>query len=159
MNIRDAKTLARKHMKEHGLFEMGYKLKFDQAKRRFGQCSYRTKTISISQPLTLLNEKSHVNDTILHEIAHALTPGAHHGRQWKLKAAEIGANPEMYYDKTVNQPAPKYVGFCSNGHEHKRQRATRHMKNQTTACRTCCDDFNRGRYSADYTIVWLSVVN
>ena len=154
MNTRDAKTLARKLMNEHGLLKEGWVFQFDGAKRRFGQCRYRTKTISLSEPLTLLNQKEKVTDTILHEIAHALTQGAHHGPVWKAKAIEIGANPETYYDNSVNEPAPRYIGLCPNGHSHKLIRLSKGAKRGTQACGRCCSTLNRGRYSADYTIKW-----
>ena len=37
-----------------------------------------------------------ISDTILHEIAHALTQGAGHGPRWKRKCIEIGAKSEQY---------------------------------------------------------------
>ena len=54
---------------------MGYRFKFDNAKRRFGQCSYTNKRISLSKPLSSNNLDNffQINDTILHEIAHALS--------------------------------------------------------------------------------------
>lgn len=154
MNTRDAKTLANKLMREHELKQNGWVFKFDQAKRRFGQCDYRNKTISLSEPLTLLNPKSQINDTILHEIAHALTPGAHHGARWKSKAAEIGADPSRCYDSSVVQPEAKYIGVCPNGHEHTAMRMTRGMRTTSTACGICCN----GRYNAEFIIAWQSVV-
>ena len=52
---------------------IGYRFKFDNAKRRFGQCSYTDKRISLSKPLASNNLDNffQINDTILHEIAHA----------------------------------------------------------------------------------------
>ena len=54
---------------------IGYSFKFDNAKRRFGQCSYTDKRISLSKPLASNNLDNffQINDTILHEIAHALS--------------------------------------------------------------------------------------
>ena len=154
MNTRDAKTLANKLMTQHGLKQVGWIFQFDNAERRFGQCRYRSKTISLSEPLTLLNPKSQVQDTILHEIAHALAPGAHHGPRWKAKAREIGATPETYYGEAVNKPAPKYIGTCPNGHEHTLMRRSRAMERGTQACGVCCKELNFGRYSSQYVIVW-----
>ena len=54
-----------------------------EQKKRFGQCDRTTKTISLSKELTRINDISKVKDTILHEIAHALTKGGHN-REWKL---------------------------------------------------------------------------
>ena len=60
---------------------------------RLGQCNYDKKTIAVSQwVFTDLNEQ--VEDTILHEIAHALVgPGKGHDLKWKTVARNIGAVP------------------------------------------------------------------
>ncbi len=42
--------------------------------------------------ITLTKEK--ILDTILHEIAHSLTPNHHHDHIWKRKAISIGCNGE-----------------------------------------------------------------
>jgi predicted SprT family Zn-dependent metalloprotease len=70
--------------------KLGYKFKFDNAKRRFGYCSYTDKEISLSKPLCEynLNNFYQINDTILHEIAHALSykihgrRGSGHCKRW-----------------------------------------------------------------------------
>ena len=41
---------------------IGYSFKFDNAKRRFGQCSYRRKEISLSKPLATNNKSIHVQN-------------------------------------------------------------------------------------------------
>jgi len=55
--------------------------------RWMGYCSWSTKTIYVDwHP-----RQNTVRQTILHEIAHALTPGDHdHGREWLNKASDIG---------------------------------------------------------------------
>jgi hypothetical protein len=42
-------------MRRHGLFEAGWRFRFDHARRRFGCCRYGPKLITLSRPLTLLN--------------------------------------------------------------------------------------------------------
>ena len=44
---------------------------FDRAIRRFGNCNYTKRQISLSAKLTLLNDEPVVRETLLHEIAHA----------------------------------------------------------------------------------------
>jgi SprT-like family protein len=60
-----------------------WSLVFRQARSSFGICDGRQKRITISAPLTLLNDIDEVRNTILHEIAHALTTDRGHGRLWK----------------------------------------------------------------------------
>jgi len=93
MNIWDARILADRLMAEHGLCAAGWKFRWDRATRRFGSCHHTRRTISLSLPLVRLNSESQVRDTMLHEIAHALTPGDGHGRRWKDKCRQIGARP------------------------------------------------------------------
>jgi predicted SprT family Zn-dependent metalloprotease len=96
--------LARELMIRHGLAD--WKFQFDHARRRFGSCQYGRKLITLSRPLTLLNDPEQVRDTVLHEIAHALTPGGGHGARWKARCLEIGARPaRCYTDQAVRSPA------------------------------------------------------
>lgn len=112
MDLHIAETLAKQLMCQHGL---GYWIfEFDRSKKRFGACDYRRKVVSLSRALVEVNIEKEVRDTILHEIAHALTPGDHHGYRWQLKAREIGARPERCYtDETTVLPKPKYIGICT----------------------------------------------
>ena len=106
MHPYDAQELARELMRRHGLFEAGWRFWFDHARRRFGCCHYGRKVITLSRSLTLLNAEPEVRDTLLHEIAHALTPGDGHGRKWRAKCREIGARPaRCYADGAVVSPA------------------------------------------------------
>ncbi len=92
MNLDDARALAEAWIEQHGLH--GWRFTFDRAVRRFGQCDYLRRTISLSAALTELNDEHRVENTILHEIAHALTPGANHGPEWKRVAASIGCDAQ-----------------------------------------------------------------
>ena len=106
MNLYAARDLARTLMRQHGLERDGWTFRFDHARRRFGSCQPGRKLLTLSRPLTLLNNEDQVRDTILHEIAHALTPGDGHGRRWRAKCVEIGANPKRTYgdDEVVSPP-------------------------------------------------------
>lgn len=91
-------------MSQHGLSDWHFR--FDHARRRFGCCRYRQKLITLSRPLVLLNQENQVRDTILHEIAHALTPDDGHGVRWRAKCVEIGADPARCFDdEAVRSPA------------------------------------------------------
>lgn len=95
MNLRLAQMMVVDLMRYHQLTAQGWRFRFDHARRRMGLCSYRKRIISLSKPLTLLNSEDQILDTILHEIAHALTPKDHgHGNEWKIMARSLGAKPE-----------------------------------------------------------------
>lgn len=125
MNLQQAYSLATNLLKEHGLSQRGWIIQFDHAKRRFGQCRYRSRVISLSRPLTDANDFERVKDTILHEIAHALVgPGHGHDSVWKRKCVEIGAKPERCFtEEDTNIIAGKYRAVCGGcGTVHTRHK-------------------------------------
>jgi predicted SprT family Zn-dependent metalloprotease len=92
----------------------GWKFEFDHAKMRCGLCSYRRKTISLSKHYVMLNSWAEIEDTIRHEIAHALTPADKgHGEAWKRMAVKCGAKPERCTSNAVSVPG-RYYGICKD---------------------------------------------
>lgn len=148
MNLHEAKELAEKLMRQHGITEQGWSFQFDNAKRRFGRCSYRSKTISLSWNLTQLNTIKEVKDTILHEIAHALCPKQGHNHVWRRKAIEIGCNGERCYnsDKVVTVQG-NYVAICVGcGKQHNKFR----KPTRQSSCGRC----SGGRYNEAFKLNW-----
>lgn len=122
MKLADAQTLLLEKMAEHGLVELGWKMNWDDAKKRFGYCSIGKKVISLSRPLTEANPESEVLDTILHEIAHALASLEHqadcgHDERWKAVCRRIGARPEACFgeDEVVMPEAPWVLAHAETG--------------------------------------------
>jgi predicted SprT family Zn-dependent metalloprotease len=111
MHITKAKHLAQKTMTAHGL--TGWAFEFDDSVRRFGACHWTTKKITLSRALVRLNDEARVLNTILHEIAHALTPGVWHGPAWVEMAKAIGCDGRRCYesDKVVGVARP-FTGTC-----------------------------------------------
>jgi predicted SprT family Zn-dependent metalloprotease len=118
MDTSEARTVAIELMRKHGLVDKHWRFQFDESVRRFGLCSYQTSTISLSRTLTELNTIDVVQDTILHEIAHALAgPTAKHGRVWQLMAQSIGAKPERCYSSDeVQTPTAPWQAICQFCH-------------------------------------------
>lgn len=109
MDLAEAFDLLKEEMGAHGLIDLGWSAKLDDAKKRFGVCRMGPKEISISRPLVALNSEEEVRDTILHEIAHALSWEIHkepcgHDERWKEICVRIGARPDRCYDDEVIQP-------------------------------------------------------
>jgi len=124
MKLNDAQDLAEELFQTYGLGHWHFK--FDRSKRRFGQCRYADETITISAPLTLVNGEAEVRDTILHEIAHAMTPGHCHGPEWKRACLEVGARPLRGYSAAdVAKPAAPWYLVCETcGYRAPRYRKT-----------------------------------
>jgi len=74
-----------------------WKISFDNAKRRAGLCRISAKEISLSISHIENNKIEVIQDTILHEFAHAIAYELYsesgHGFQWKKVAKQIGAIP------------------------------------------------------------------
>lgn len=106
MELRDVLTMAYELMSQHKLDHWCFG--FDSAKRRAGCCNYRKKRISVSTWFAQSHDVDEVRDTILHEIAHALTPRAGHGPLWRAMARTIGARPQACCE-VADDKAPAYT--------------------------------------------------
>lgn len=88
-----------------------WRLHFDRANRRFGQCNYTLKQINLSRPLVHLNEAKTVEATIRHEIAHALVgPGHSHDAAWRRMAIRCGDDGKRCYGEEVQTPEASLSG-------------------------------------------------
>ena len=146
MNKIEALHLMEYMMNLHGL--CGWKGIITTNRSRLGYCNWGKKIIGLSIFHVTGSPENAVMDTILHEIAHALVgPSSNpHGPAWKRKALEIGCNAERC--GVMNAPK-KYVGHCpSCNKEYKANRRT------VFACGNCCKQYNYGRYTDKYKIVW-----
>ena len=125
MKLVDAKTLAELYLEKHGLSQKGWKFQFEKTKNRLGVCHSRIKRIGLSRDFILMNDEKLIEDTILHEIAHALVgPFNKHNRTWKLMAIKLGATPRAR--ARANMPKGKYAVRCVNcgiiGYQHRRSK-------------------------------------
>ena len=144
MEIEGARALARRLMDEHDLTH--WSLAFDRARRRAGVCRYQRREISLSRPLTLIHDEEQVRDTILHEIAHALTgPRAGHGPRWRAVARELGASPLRCLPEDAATIPGAWIGTCPAGH-----RVDRHRRpTRVLSCRRCSS-----RFDPDALLTW-----
>lgn len=97
-SLGDVEVFARRLMAEHGL--EGWDFKFNRQKRAVGLCCPSQRIINLSalyaeRFLDKLNDS--IEDTLLHEVAHALNYLAgtcdNHGPQWKKWCGRLGCIP------------------------------------------------------------------
>jgi predicted SprT family Zn-dependent metalloprotease len=171
--LADAEKLALELMAQFGLMP-NWRFEFDDAVRRFG-CCHRHNTrrymggrfaqlsdggkITLSRELVSRNDREQVEDTIRHEIAHALCPPrCGHGPEWKAMCARTGANPERCYDHTeVDAPQGDWTatcGGCGRVH-HKFRQPKRELYCAAKDCRKQNPpEYGQGRFNPICKLVW-----
>jgi len=91
MNRNDATKLTRELLNQYNLSDWGVRISTDTSKNWFlGLCSYKDKCIIINGHHIDQHPEPEIENTIRHEIAHALTPGHNHDEIWAAKAKEVG---------------------------------------------------------------------
>jgi len=141
MNTREAESLVYKYMAKHELPDE-WLFRWQNKKGALGTCSYNKKEIRLSKWYVELNDLISVRDTILHEIAHALSyvrygsKGIGHGRLWKDICRQIGAVPKACSKENLNKPKNhyKYIDTCCCGITYKKHRI---RNNRTYSCPKC----------------------
>lgn len=114
MTPREVERLAHRLLDQHEL--LGWRFGWDNAKKRFGCCNYSRRTITMSRHLTPHRTEQAVEQTLLHEIAHALVGAGHgHDRVWLAKARSIGYTGGTTSSDVVQvvRDTSRYVGTCS----------------------------------------------
>jgi len=117
----------------------GWKFRWSNATRRFGSCSKYRKTISVSKLHGLYDDIELVLDTILHEIAHGLTPKNQpsHGNVWKRNALIVGCEPKSCKKSSIPQEIScKWIGTCINC-----SKEVFFNKRSKLFCRSCYDRY------------------
>jgi len=91
MTINQALSKARQIMKNHS--ELRYwTVTYNKRKSAFGVCNHSYRQIELSAYLVPVMTDDAIVNTIIHEIAHALTPGHHHDPVWRAKCIELGGD-------------------------------------------------------------------
>lgn len=91
---------------------------FDSSVRRLGVCHGRLKKIGLSKTMTILRSEKEVENTLIHEIAHAIDREirgtSNHDWHWKLVAREVGHSGERLskINSEVRQNAYKWLAIC-----------------------------------------------
>lgn len=160
MNLDEAQRLARSLMDQHGLAHVPFKM--TRAKTILGVCSWMgnkktgegyVRHIGLSSYWTEACTREEVQDTILHEIAHALAGFGHqHDAVWRARARQVGARPVACAAPSAELKArvaelapPAWEGKCSAGHTYTMHRAPGRVK----SCTRC-----NPRFTKQHIIRW-----
>ncbi len=94
----DVKRVRRVHGLANGLLDRhadrlaGWRFVLDDGQRRAGACFPHRRLVTVSRQFALEAPWDEVRDTVIHEVAHALTPGNGHGPAWRTAARELGGS-------------------------------------------------------------------
>ncbi|AVO22476.1 SprT-like protease [Mycobacterium phage KittenMittens] len=134
MTATQARELTQDLLHEHGL--KGWAFKFDNAKRRAGQCSYSARTISLSRHLLAQRSYEDTLNTITHEVAHALVGAGHgHDQVWARKHRELGGDGRRCFEMEGIDPTAPWVGTCGHGKQFARYRQPKRLEGWRCRCR------------------------
>ncbi len=81
-----------------------WEFRINRRRRALGMCFIESKRIELSQVYICNNDREHVRDTILHEIAHALAPGHGHDQVWLDTVMIIGGRAKVKCSDAVMPP-------------------------------------------------------
>jgi SNF2 family DNA or RNA helicase len=90
MTRAEASKFCRETLDSNGLTDWHVRLNQSSTSRFLGLCSYKDKCIILSAHSIDIHPDPEIQNTIRHEVAHALTPGHQHDNIWANKAREIG---------------------------------------------------------------------
>jgi len=150
MNLDDARVLAELHMEAHGLLAKGWHFRFDRAIKRFGYCHEGRKLISMSASMVLLNVEKEVENTILHEVAHALV-GCRWGHcaAWAGMAAKLGARPEACWKASDGiRCRYRWEALCPGCKEVRDRRMRPPPRIQS------CSKCSGGKFNPEFRLQW-----
>lgn len=141
-NIAHIEARAAALFEEYGL-PLTWSFGWDRAKRRRGQCNYTDRRITMSRKIAELATFEESEQTLIHEVAHAVVGHGHgHGPVWRRQARAMGHSGAARSSRLV-EVEPPFIGTCPTGHVSKRH------KRSKVSCGKCSLSFD-----AAYLIVW-----
>lgn len=125
MTLKRAEELANKLMNQvwkidgiNWTLDSGWTFGFNNAINRLGVCKWVQKRIELSKQFVLSNNEYTVEQTIRHEIAHALDSKirgfSNHDNVWKNIAIQCGHTGERTGESNYDESVYKWLGECPN---------------------------------------------
>jgi len=133
---------AKELLRQHGLLDWHFR--FDDGRRRAGCCRFDRKEISLARQFALVAPAEEIQDTLLHEIAHALVGKKHnHDAVWRDKAMAIGGTGRRCH--SLRFAPPRYIVSCARGCWV----ATAERRRRQVICRRCHGDILYQTYTEE----------
>ena len=156
---------------KHDLYNKGWRAELKDMKRTAGYCDYNSNKIVLNEYYLKHNSDEEIWNTMLHELAHALTPNVQsHGKEWKNQFRKLcvlykqPVNTERCYDSNkVKMPEKRYKTECTNckaSYSRYRMSFTKRLAylQGNYRCRKCASDkFNV--YDNNIKVSLLDVLN
>ena len=121
-----ARRLLARHQADSGLAPE-WTFGFDLSTVRGGVCRYQHKRIDLSVSFCQRATRVEIEDTLLHEIAHAIAGVEHrHDEVWKATARKIGCTAERCHD--VTHTLARWIGECGCVRRWFRHRLNRRLR-------------------------------
>jgi len=127
----------------------GWQAGLFKSSRTIGLCIHSSRTIALSTVFLANNPLEEFEDTILHELAHAMDfqtrKKSDHSQIWKTWARRLGARPERLNSRmklpSATEKPSKYGTVCLNcGKVHAQSRKKKSTR--IASCATCDSRFN-----------------
>ena len=129
-----ARLLLARHQAQSGLGTR-WTFGFDLSTTRAGVCRYGETRIDLSVSYCLRATRADIENTLLHEIAHAIVGSRHgHDAVWQAKARQIGCTAERCHH--VTHTVARWVGTCGCRRRWFRQRLNRRLRHGAI-CKAC----------------------
>ena len=113
MDIAALEREAGELLKRHGLSDWSFEMS-GRLKSMLGLCDYNKRSIRVNRFYAENNPERVVLNTLLHEVAHALTPWHGHDSTWMAMAVRLGCTPERVSDEDILLPDGKFQAVCTN---------------------------------------------
>lgn len=130
----------------------GWKVRFNpRLTRALGRCIPSQKVIEYQPRYMEQNDWEQVYTTIMHEVAHALTPRHHHDATWAAMARKLGLQNPSAINRTAVLSA-KFTGTCDGC----KQEWQRNRRAHRAVCPSCYRKYREGDTAQRYSIRWTA---
>ncbi len=157
----EIQRMVESHIAEYLCKSEGWSFHWNKRTTALGLTHFRTRQIELSILFASVLPMEVMENTSLHEVAHALA-GFHagHDLEWQEYALLVGAKPERCANveeyRHLLTPATmgyKYSAVCQTcNYQFHFSRMGKQWKTGRKACNQCCNKYNRGKWDERFIL-------